>query len=371
MESDPKYVTIFAGNPGAGKSTLLSSLAGVNLFPGGLNLGGGMTTRLAVHQGSDGLLYGDTPGLDDIERREAAAREITALFKSAKDGIKLAFILTTEAGRIKTADLTTIKLVLDALPCPMTNNYAIVINCVTKQMFQELEDDHRKARLLAALVHDQEHKTSRFFLVPQYAHAIDESDAKVNVDELRTFLTLVPFIKYDTTAVADIKHDAFEELNEKHAADLEAVQQLSAAQLDEFTRKYQKEMEKQREEAREVMERFKSSMGTRKEHHREQLRHYEERLYPANQNARRGPHPNPRTSMDSSGSQESPRDENEVTVFLSLPLPLSLTCFCVRSPLALSVLWLPGLVLSLSYPCPYPYPTLTLTLALALTLTLP
>ena len=98
-----EYIVILAGNPGSGKSTLLNSLAGKITFPSGVSIGEGLTTIVQTARGTDGKLYGDTPGLDDVAIRAKAAGEMNKILR-ANNAIKLVFVVTLEAGRVKPAE---------------------------------------------------------------------------------------------------------------------------------------------------------------------------------------------------------------------------------------------------------------------------
>ncbi len=138
------------GNPDSGKSTLLNSLAGRVLFRSGVSIGEGMTTAIQIGNGPDGKLYGDTPGLDDIVIRAQATGEINKILRSYS-AIKLCFVSTLEAGRIKPADKATIEVILDVLPPPSTNMFSIIINQVDKRLFAALQNPATMQRLLVGL----------------------------------------------------------------------------------------------------------------------------------------------------------------------------------------------------------------------------
>lgn len=150
------------GNPGTGKSTLLNSLIGRVVFRSGVSIATGLTSHVQWHE-HEGVMYGDTPGLADVTHRTQAAREISKVainkpklaqlrspnldlnldldwvcvcvcvcVKALRAGgkFKILFVCTLESGRIQAADLTTIKLVLDAIG-DNTVPFGIVVNKVS------------------------------------------------------------------------------------------------------------------------------------------------------------------------------------------------------------------------------------------------
>ena len=88
---------VFVGNPGTGKSTLLNGLIGKVEFESGVSFGEGLTQRLQRYTHTDGTVYMDTPGLDDIKSKKEAAAEIEAALRSG-GSFRIFFLVLLDSG---------------------------------------------------------------------------------------------------------------------------------------------------------------------------------------------------------------------------------------------------------------------------------
>ena len=76
----------------------------------------GLTYQLDKHiDASSGNTFMDTPGLNDVERREAAGRAISEGLRKG-GAFKVLFFVSQYHGRPNPRDSTTMKVVLDSAP---------------------------------------------------------------------------------------------------------------------------------------------------------------------------------------------------------------------------------------------------------------
>lgn len=140
---------VFAGNPGTGKSTLLNTFLGEPKFAAGPKLGDGMTFALQTVE-SNGELYSDTPGLDDISIRQQAAHQIS-LALTAAGTLRLFFVCTLEAGRVRPADVVTIETVLAALThagVDVNGKFSLILNKCDKRVLTAMNQDEVSRRFV-------------------------------------------------------------------------------------------------------------------------------------------------------------------------------------------------------------------------------
>ena len=135
--------TIFIGNPGTGKSSLINCHAGELLFKSGVSASGsGITFELnkCTHKGR---CYMDTPGLSDWKLWKAAAKAIDEALQQG-GSFHIVFVLTLNCGRLASDDLTTMKLVFDAVQDKIhDDSFSILINKTTKGFLRKLKTSYR------------------------------------------------------------------------------------------------------------------------------------------------------------------------------------------------------------------------------------
>jgi len=174
---------IVVGDPGSGKSTTLNALCGTapdtgTPFRSGLSVLSGLTTALQTIT-VDGVRYSDTPGLDDAEHKEQAAAAIADAVRLG-GSVRLLFVMTMEAGRIRGTNLATIRIVLDALAeaeIAVDGRYSVVLNKMSVGEMAAWGDP----RTGAAVLRSQLGRTAavdQLVYVPRVDALVDAADAQ-------------------------------------------------------------------------------------------------------------------------------------------------------------------------------------------------
>ena len=214
---------IAIGNPGAGKSTILNALAGEVLFKSGISFGHGITYQLDERENNRGKFF-DTPGLADDTYREVAGKAIsTALRKGGN--FRILFFVTTQAGRVVRQDITTLKLVLDAVP-EIRNLYGIVINKVPEKVAEGLKNIENANMFLTKLFTGIEEgrrcaQTNIAYLM-QKSELESKDNKLIALDDLKTLegssfedfiYGQLPSIELTVDAAGDVDTKKFDQLD--------------------------------------------------------------------------------------------------------------------------------------------------------------
>ena len=214
---------IVIGNPGAGKSTILNGLAEEVLFTSGISLGSGLTYQLDEKRNEKGIFF-DTPGLADDTHREAAGKAISTALRRG-GSFKILFFVLTESGRIVVQDVTTIKLVLDAVP-EIKNNYGIVINKIPISVGKALARSETKdiflTKLFAGIPEDRRCTEANVVYLPFDSKLYDENNKLVDLNDLKSVqgtafkefvYNQVPTINLTVGKAGDIATNEFDKMN--------------------------------------------------------------------------------------------------------------------------------------------------------------
>lgn len=187
---------VFAGNPGSGKSTIANTIIGDTVFRSGISLGVGLTTALDTHQHKDEK-FSDTPGLDDINVREQAAKEIsTGLSRAEK--LRLIFVCTLEDGRVRPADVVTIDTILDAI-CEVgvcvESGFSLIINKCNDGVLSALQVDERSRKMITETFANGR-MLEHVYFAPKCAEAEGMDDVLLPIfEELNTFVQSAPVLR--------------------------------------------------------------------------------------------------------------------------------------------------------------------------------
>ena len=272
---------VVIGNPGAGKSTILNGLAGEVLFESGVSIGDGMTYQLDERENARGTFF-DTPGLADNTLREAAGKAIsTALRKGGN--FKILFFVMTEAGRVVRQDITTLRLVLDAVP-EIRNQYGIVINKLPKNVLKKLKlpgnAGNFLTKLFTGIPDDRRCAQSNITYLPHSSDLDAEDNMLIDLDEMITHngesftdfvYGQVPTVNLTVDKAGDIKtsefdqmNDVLEELEQKMNKDRKMFleqQELLRAQLEKAEAEKVEQQKKDREYHEQQMKILQESIG--------------------------------------------------------------------------------------------------------------
>ena len=206
----PKY-RLLIGNPGVGKSTIANCMAKTVLFSSGFHTAKGMSYQLEEKKHEE-ITYLDTPGLADINTRKAAANSITEGLKRG-GYYQIFFVVTLEAGRVRAADLTTIKLVLNAADI---TSYSLIINKLSKREYDNLHKNNgEEFKILASELNFQagnRQNSARILLLLKNDSLDDAENKIVELEELEVFVGNASYIEVRPRRVKDIlsDHESFD-----------------------------------------------------------------------------------------------------------------------------------------------------------------
>lgn len=254
---------VFIGNPGTGKSSTMNCYVGKAIFTAGCSITGVGVTVVLSKEEHDGRFFFDTPGLSDLLLREKAAIAIKEALQHGGD-FNVCFALTTESGRVRPDDLTTMKLVLDACGGQINENeFCIFINKCKKTWLRKVQND--KGAFVENLKEQMSLKgiptTSFVHFAPVVEAMDDEEDVVVELDEeTMQFLNSMPVIHINSDSIQDIKHNEFEELQqemERMAAENEKkfreAQEEANMKLAEQQKRADKKMAKSQDEMKKQL----------------------------------------------------------------------------------------------------------------------
>lgn len=218
------------GNPGTGKSTILNGLVGKPEFSSGLSYASGRTDRLQKYKDQDGKLYFDTPGLNDIDKRKEAGREIDQLLRQDMS-LKIVFVTFALNGRIQPEDATTINVVLDAITSVDTNDrFGVIINQAPAEWINGLKSSPLRERRVRSSLTGKRF-TSHWCYVAHDDALQSQENGMLMTDELSNFFNKVPETRPVGATVKEIDTVTFEEKLEKEREDFEERERVLKMEL--------------------------------------------------------------------------------------------------------------------------------------------
>lgn len=228
---------LFVGNPGAGKSTLLNGLMGKAYFDSGVTSGVGLTKDMQ-EKVVDGVKYMDTPGLQDAKTMDLAALQIEKALKSG--GLfRICFVVSNDAGRLKPADVATIKCVLDAVGKKFP--FGVILNKIPLQL--SAEQCMGLLEITRQLADKASGRVPMVFPIMKEKNIDDEARRMPPSDVvagLKSFLKSIPPTSITADEVQKIHTNEFEEVLKKAT---EKVAQLEK-QMKEETEKYKSDVDR-------------------------------------------------------------------------------------------------------------------------------
>jgi hypothetical protein len=231
--TSPPIHRLFVGNPGVGKSALANSCAGKPLFHSGESTDGRGVTLVLQRELVNGVVYMDTPGLSDPERRKSAAAEIERALKT--DGeFHLIFVVTLRAGRVNPDDLATIKIVLDALKSISPLRFNVVINDVHEGKRARLLSDENQFALYQAMFAVGDLLPDDMFVYPRDAALESQSNVVVPLRaDFGEWLAQLDPIRIESAKVGTVNGESFDEAKQRLAAESDALER----ELEDLTAK--------------------------------------------------------------------------------------------------------------------------------------
>jgi GTP-binding protein EngB required for normal cell division len=280
---------LFVGNPGSGKSTLLNSYAGKVVFRSGVSCGKGLTFVFDTYAINKTTRLFDTPGLNDAARRAAAGEAITESLKQYGT-YKIVFVMGLDEGRVRPADIVTMKEILYACPEIEAESYSVVINKCDQRLLRTLDDPcdsnsecSNREEILNLIFDTVDRKTSRVFFAPKIEDLVEEDDKlwpENSFYAVRTFIDTGSGIRIEPANVANIDTRDFEakiEELQKELLEMQRKRELAEQDRDQQAQRTE-ELQRKRMEAEQKeqeAQRHKEEAERERDHQTQRAEHLE------------------------------------------------------------------------------------------------
>lgn len=158
-------------------------------FKSGVAIGAGLTTSL--RRVTNGVVtYCDTPGLADIEQREAAAKAIATAFAGG-GAFKVFFVVTLEAGKVRASDVQTMREILARFPSQPPISIGLIVNKVTASVARVLKDSPSSIARLQEAFDLGSHRIGSMLLVHKVTELDDANDCLLKDTQAARLQTFV------------------------------------------------------------------------------------------------------------------------------------------------------------------------------------
>ena len=157
----------------------------------------------------------DTPGLADYEIRSEVAKNITEALQEGGN-FKFLFVATTLNGRFKAEDVTTIKLVLDAVPQIDVDEYGIIVNQLEAAEFEGLKKPENQKKFFMPLWAGLQKITSHIELLEKDPELSGCENSVKEFPNMQQFVSSLPTVRIDPSAVKDVESREFSQIREEY-----------------------------------------------------------------------------------------------------------------------------------------------------------
>ena len=252
-------------------------------FKSGFSIGKGITCEFKSYKNSDGVNYGDTPGLSDIEMRKQAAEEITKALKM-NGNFKIIFVVTIEAGRVRVDDVTTINIILGSVNIPNIS-FGVILNKISKNAIKKIQENDEEFKNIFTSLNTGNYKTDKIILNPYVQELDDEDDVLYSFGDLKEFCKELPFQLILPEQVQTMDVDSFQKKKEEYESIVTKLKndqnskEKNYNETIEHLKKQQKEIEEEEKKKLQELEEKKKEMLLNEERQKQIENEYQQRIY--------------------------------------------------------------------------------------------